>query len=170
LNKDNDNFIRTAEELILYPFVPDAVRKLIDAGIDCYILSNQSGIGRGYFSREESVRMFEKILVKTASHNGKIRDYFFCPHIPEDECTCRKPKTGLFDEAVEKYGIKKDETLFVGDSPADYFMAENGHIPFILVRTGKGLKTEEFLKETNREFTVCNDLAEAVELILRRFA
>jgi len=169
LNENSDDFVRNTEELIIFPFVPASVRKLNDAGIDCYIISNQSGIGRGYFPLEESVRMFEKILTTTLSYGGKIRDYFFCPHTPEEACICRKPQTGLFDKAVEKYGINRNETLFIGDSPADYYMAVNARIPFVLVRTGNGRITEELLRNEKREFTVCNDLAEAVDLIIRRY-
>lgn len=169
LNEDSDDYIRSSEELIIYPFVPDSIRILNNAGINCYIISNQSGIGRGFILPEESVRIFDKVLETVRSSGGKIQDYFFCPHTPEDACICRKPQTGLFEKAVEKYGISRNEALFIGDSPADYYMAENARIPFILVRTGKGLKTEEFLKNEKRELTVCNDLSEAVDFILRRF-
>lgn len=169
LNEDSGDFIRSAEELILYPYVPESICRLNKAGIDCYIISNQSGIGRGYFSRAESIRMFEKVLSTAASQGGKIRDYFFCPHTPEEACACRKPLTALFDQAEKKYGFNRAEALFIGDSQTDYYFAENARIPFILVRTGKGHKTEELLKREHRAFTVCNDLAEAVDIVIRRF-
>ncbi len=168
LNEDRDDYIRSVADLNVYPFVPEAVRLLTDAGIKSYIISNQSGIGRGYFTLDENLKMFNKVMQAAASAGGKISGFTFCPHTPDEGCPCRKPRTGMIRQVVSETGINLDETLMVGDSETDYKTARNAGIPFILVRTGKGSRWDRELRQTDSELMIFGNLLEAVYYILRR--
>ncbi len=167
LNEDRDDYVRSIHDVILYPFVPEAIRKLTEKGIHAIIISNQSGISRGYFSRESAERMFEKVIQGAESTGGKITDYYYCPHHPGEDCSCRKPKTGMIKKAVADHHISLKEAIMVGDTRSDYETALNAGIPFILVRTGKGNRTETELRNSNPDLIVCDNLDEAISSIVR---
>lgn len=167
LNEDRDDYVRSLHDVVLYPFVPEAIRKLTERGVHTIIISNQSGISRGYFSRESAERMFEKVIQGAESTGGKITDYYYCPHQPGEDCSCRKPKTGMIKKAVTDHHISLNETVMVGDSRSDYETALNAGIPFILVRTGKGKRTEKELRSAHPGLIVCNNLCDAVSSIVR---
>jgi histidinol-phosphate phosphatase family protein len=167
LNEDRDDYIRSAGNLTVYPFVPEAIRLLTEAGIKTCIISNQSGISRKYFSRETAEKMFKKVIESAESAGGKITDYYYCPHHPNEGCTCRKPKTGMIQKAVTDHHISLKETIMVGDARPDYETARNARIPFILVRTGKGRAAEKQLRNMDSGLMVCENVLEAVSYILR---
>lgn len=169
LNENCDPSQRSAKTLKVYPFVPAAIRKLKCAGMDCIIISNQSGVGRGYYTPDENRKMFEKVINIASSEGGSIKAYYYCPHLPEDNCVCRKPKTALLDQAILDHSVKRNESIYIGDSMSDFRMARNGKIPFILVRTGHGRETEKLIKSEKPDSIICDDLSEAVEIILRRY-
>ncbi len=84
------------------------------------------------------------------SFGGIIKDIFYCPHMPEDKCECRKPKTGLIDQAKGKYIIDTGKSIMVGDSAKDIECARNAGCRYaVLVKTGNGIKAEKALAEKN---------------------
>jgi len=168
LNEDRDEYIRTVRDVKVYPFVPETIQQLTRLSLKVIIISNQSGINRHYFSREAAEKMFEKVIQAAESAGGRITDYYYCPHTPEEGCSCRKPQTGMIQQAVADHGISLDEALMVGDSRSDYETARNAGIPFILVRTGKGKKTEKELKTVDPDLIVVDTLKDAVSWIVRR--
>ncbi|MDD3806597.1 MAG: HAD family hydrolase [Candidatus Marinimicrobia bacterium] len=165
--EDKDEYLRSEEEIIVYPFVPEAIRKLTEKGIRIFIISNQSGINRRFFDEKTVEKMFQKVITYTESTGGKITDYYYCPHLPEEECSCRKPKTGMLQKAVKEYQLSLKESIMIGDALTDYEMANNAGIPFILVRTGKGKRTEEKLKEKGAKFMVVDNLESAVSFLVK---
>ncbi|MBR6910524.1 MAG: HAD family hydrolase, partial [Candidatus Methanomethylophilaceae archaeon] len=89
----------------VYPDVPAAIARLNAAGFLVIVITNQSGIGRGYFDVETLGRVHDKMLSQISAGGGRIDDIFFCPHTPDDHCGCRKPEIGMGLQAVEKYDI-----------------------------------------------------------------
>jgi len=168
LNEDRDEYVRTLRDVKVYPYVPEAILQLTQHAITVIIISNQSGIHRHFFSGDTAERIFKKVIQTAESAGGKITDYYYCPHTPEEGCSCRKPRTGMIQQAVADHNIHLNEALMVGDSRSDYETSRNAGIPFILVRTGKGKETEKALKTMDPDLTVADTLKEAVSSIVRR--
>lgn len=103
----------------VYPDVPAAIAKLNSAGFLVIVVTNQSGIGRGYFDEEALGRVHGKMLSQISAGGGHIDDIFFCPHTPDDRCSCRKPEIGLGLRAVERYDIDVSRSYMIGDADKD---------------------------------------------------
>lgn len=104
----------------VYPYVPDAIRRLNDAGYLVLVVTNQSGIGRGMFTVEdmEAVNAEMERQISEAS-GGRIDDVFYCPHTPDDHCRCRKPETGMGEQAIAKYRLDVSKCFMIGDKDKD---------------------------------------------------
>ncbi|MBR6911628.1 MAG: HAD family hydrolase, partial [Candidatus Methanomethylophilaceae archaeon] len=103
----------------VYPDVPAAIARLNTAGFLVIVITNQSGIGRGYFNVETLGRVHDKMLSQISAGGGRIDDIFFCPHKPGDHCGCRKPEIGMGLQAVEKYDIDVSQSYMIGDADKD---------------------------------------------------
>lgn len=108
----------------VFPDVPAAVSRLNDAGFLVIVITNQSGIGRGYFDESALGRVHAKMLSQISEGGGRIDDIFFCPHMPEDNCSCRKPEIGMGLAAVEKYDIDVGSSYMIGDADKDIQFGE----------------------------------------------
>ena len=143
LNEDSDEYIKSPEEWIPIPGSLEAVARLTQAGYRVVIASNQSGIARGYFDLETLHAMHEKMDRLLAALGGKVEAVFFCPHGPDEDCSCRKPKPGLLQEIAARYKTTLEGVYCVGDSARDLEAAEAVGARPVLVRTGKGVATVE---------------------------
>lgn len=94
------------------------------------VISNQSGIGRGYFSSEDVIRFHERMSQDFLRRGVAINHFYFCPHKPEDHCACRKPQTGLIDQAAKELDIDLTHSLMIGDRDTDRKLAEKLHLPY----------------------------------------
>ena len=103
----------------VFPDVPAAVARLNDAGYRVIVVTNQSGIGRGYFDESVLKSIHDKMLSQIEAGGGYIDDIFYCPHKPDDGCSCRKPEIGLGLRAVSKYNIDVSRSFMVGDADID---------------------------------------------------
>tara|TARA_B110000444_G_C18818386_1_gene586384 strand:- start:22 stop:567 length:546 start_codon:yes stop_codon:yes gene_type:complete len=170
INADSDEYIKSSEEWQPIPGSISAIAKLFTAGYRVVIATNQSGLNRGLFSLDDLDAIHHKMHKLVEAAGGKIGGIYYCPHRPEENCTCRKPATGLLDTIAEDWG-NIEGIAFVGDSLKDLELAEKKRCLPILVRTGKGLKTEQYIKKAGRNFPrlrIYENLAAAVESILTR--
>ena len=103
----------------IYPFVPSAIARLNDAGYLVIVITNQSGINRGYFTEETLLRIHARMISDVESGGGHIDDVFFCPHAPDEKCGCRKPEIGMGLVAIGKYDIDPAQSYMVGDHDKD---------------------------------------------------
>ncbi|EKZ99743.1 MULTISPECIES: D-glycero-beta-D-manno-heptose 1,7-bisphosphate 7-phosphatase [Cupriavidus] len=143
INRDSDQFIKTPDEWIPIEGSLEAIAMLNQAGYRVVVASNQSGIGRGLFEMSALNAMHEKMYKALANLGGRVEAIFFCPHTAADNCDCRKPKSGLYEQIGERFGIELRTAPTVGDSLRDLQAGVAvGCIPH-LVRTGKGMKTLE---------------------------
>ncbi|MGE4274833.1 MAG: HAD-IIIA family hydrolase [Candidatus Methanomethylophilaceae archaeon] len=110
------------EDLELYPDVPSSIARLNQAGYLVLLVTNQSGVSRGYFSHEMLARIHERMLSSIAAEGGRIDDIFYCPHHPDEGCDCRKPEVGMVRQAMAKYNIDLSRSYVVGDSDKDVEM------------------------------------------------
>ena len=143
INVDSDAFIKSPEEWVAIPGSLEAIARLNQSGYRVAIASNQSGIGRGLFDMAALNAMHAKLNQQLAKHGGRVDAVFFCPHTAADNCDCRKPKSGLYEQIGERFGIELRNVPTVGDSLRDLEAGVAvGCVPH-LVRTGKGLRTLE---------------------------
>jgi D-glycero-D-manno-heptose 1,7-bisphosphate phosphatase len=141
INQDSDRYIRSLDDWQPIPGSLNAIARLSQAGYDIAVATNQSGLGRGYFSTEQLAAIHARLHQEVEDRGGKIAGIFYCPHLPEDGCQCRKPATGLLSAIETELGQSPRGAPFVGDSLKDLQAARQyGCLP-ILVRTGKGEKT-----------------------------
>jgi len=131
--------------------VMDSCNYFLSLGYQIILVTNQSGIGRGLYKEEDFHIVNEWMLDNFRQEGIRILDVFFCPHGPDDNCHCRKPKPGLFINAKEKYDIDMKKSWMIGDKEADIEAANNAGISqTILVRSGHTINEEK----TNASSTV----------------
>lgn len=143
INEDRDDFVKSADEWVPVPGALEAIARLNHAGWHTVIATNQSGLARGLFDMAALNATHMRMNRELAAFGGRIDAVFFCPHAPDDGCTCRKPMPGLFTMIGERYGLDLGETHAVGDSLRDLqASAAAGCMPH-LVRTGKGAALDD---------------------------
>jgi D-glycero-D-manno-heptose 1,7-bisphosphate phosphatase len=145
----------------VFPQAGSALRRLKENGYKLVIITNQSGIGRGYFSEEEYRRVEAEFLRQLG--DGLIDASYFCPDLPTSASIRRKPAPGMVFEAQRDHRIDLRRSFFVGDKASDIGCGANAGVRTILVRTGYGHSE----KNCNADWMV-EDIAEAAELILKQ--
>lgn len=137
-SKFGKDYVTSCEEFQFIPGAIDALKMLVENDWDIYIISNQAGVAKGIFTVQQ-LQDVTGYMLKILNQKGiKINGIFYCIHRSEDNCNCRKPKTGNLQLVWEKYpGLKKDKIFFVGDQERDIQAARNFSISSILVLSGK---------------------------------
>lgn len=126
------------EDLEILPTVPDAIRLLNEKGFKVVVITNQSGIARGYFTEETLAQIHDKMRRELARYGAWVDAIYYCPHHPDDKCECRKPKTALFHRAAKEHDIDFDVSYVVGDTQMDIAAGKALGCRTILVTTGPG--------------------------------
>ncbi|MCG9096265.1 D-glycero-beta-D-manno-heptose 1,7-bisphosphate 7-phosphatase [Laribacter hongkongensis] len=142
INHDRDDFVKNSLEWVPLPKAAEAIALFSQAGWRVVVATNQSGIGRGLFDMHALNAMHEKMHHLISKAGGRIDAVFFCPHKPEAGCSCRKPAPGMVLEVAERFSVKPESLWLVGDSLRDLEAVAAVGGRAILVRTGKGRKTE----------------------------
>lgn len=133
INKDF-GYISKPEQIELLPFVIEGLSLLKTLNFEFIILTNQSGIGRKYFTEEDLKSVNERLKNILKKHSIFILDIFYCPHTDEDQCNCRKPKPGLLLNALEKYkNIDLSNSWIIGDRIRDILPGENFGLKGIII-------------------------------------
>ena len=141
INHDSDAYIKSPEEWRPLPGSPEAIARLCNAGFRVAVVTNQSGIARGLFDLSTLAAIHAKMHAVVAQAGGRIDAIFFCPHGPDAECPCRKPKPGLIHEALARFGAQPAETWTIGDQVRDLQAGHAAGCRTVLVLTGKGQAT-----------------------------
>jgi D-glycero-D-manno-heptose 1,7-bisphosphate phosphatase len=166
INKDSDEFIKSPDEWQALPGSLEAIARLTQAGYRILVATNQSGIARKLYDVHTLNKINHKMHQQVIEHGGLIEAIFFCPHGPNDDCNCRKPRTGMFEQIASRLNIDLTDVFAIGDSLRDIQAAQDaGAIP-VLVRTGKGTRTLYEHGELLEDVPIYCDLAQAVEHIL----
>jgi len=168
INHDSDQYIKNADQWHPIEGSIEAIAKLSKAGFKIVIATNQSGLARELFNEFDLTQIHKKLCHMVEDKGGVIEGIFYCPHLPEDNCDCRKPKIGLLKQIEAEFQCSLSDCYFIGDSLKDIQAAKKaGCIP-ILVKTGNGESTLE--KSTYAELAdvaVFKDLAVAADIVLR---
>jgi len=145
INHDSDEFIKSPAEWKPIEGSLEAIAQLSSAGFSVFIITNQSGIARGLFSQEVLDAIHHKMISQTESVGGKIKGIYFCPHGPDEQCDCRKPKSGMYAQLAEEHNVSFENSYSIGDSLRDLEAATDAGAEPVLVLTGKGMKTQKLL-------------------------
>ncbi len=166
INHDSDAYIKTLEEWRPLPGAIEAMARLSRAGYRLAVITNQSGLARGLFDRETLEAMHRRLAELVEAEGGRIDALYFCPHGPDDDCECRKPRPGMFRRLAEEHRVDLSRAWAVGDSLRDLQAAESAGARPALVFTGKGARTLAAHPELPRRFPVFPDLATFADLLL----
>jgi D-glycero-D-manno-heptose 1,7-bisphosphate phosphatase len=148
INQDSADYIKGWPEFEFLPRSMEALRDLTAAGFIIIVITNQSAIFRKLISPRELENIHSKMKTAVESQGGKICDIFFCPHMPEDRCDCRKPSPGLILQAQQKHDIDLSTAVMIGDSARDIECAHRAGCGLtILVKTGNGRQAQQILAE-----------------------
>ena len=156
------DFLSRVEELKLFPFTRDAVDLLKSNGFQVIVITNQSGIGRGLFEAEAMHAIHRQIQLEL---NGAVDAFYFCPHLPEGGCYCRKPSLGMIEAAGRDLSIDMSRSWFVGDKDLDVEIGLNAGLRTVLVETGYGREHAKTLKR--RPDRIAGNLLEAARYITK---
>jgi len=162
INYESPAYIKTPDEWIPIPGSLEAIAALSQAGYTVVVATNQSGVGRHYYSLDMLKRIHEKMQKELAALNGRIDHIYVCPHHPEAGCDCRKPKPGLFLKIAEDYPQLFPKAIFVGDSLSDIKVAQAVGCQPILVKTGHGMNTLAQISDSDK-IPVFENLSDFVE-------
>ena len=158
-------YLSDPEQVKLIPGVGAALRELKEMGFGLVVLTNQSGVGRGFFAEAQLQRVHKRLDELLEAEGVQLDGLYFCPHKPDDDCLCRKPKAGLIHKAAEELGFTLKESIIIGDKGSDIEMGRLIGALTFLVRTGYGSAVAAETKVAVDY--VVDDLPGAVQIIRR---
>ncbi len=174
---DRDGTINIEKEYLYqiedFEFIPgatEAIRLLNQAGIMVVVVTNQSGVARGYYTEEDVEKLHRHIDRELERCGAHVDTWIYCPHHPAGRgsyalpCTCRKPLPGMLQIAAARHDIDLENSTMIGDKLADIEAGLAARCSTILVRTGYGADDEQFAGSST---TVCDDLLSAVKYLLQ---
>lgn len=159
---EDTGFVHKIEDFKLIPNAVEGLKLL--KNFKLFIITNQSGIGRGYFKFEDFLNYNKKVVEELEKHNIKIGKTYVCPHAPEENCECRKPKAKMIKDAAKEFGIDLSRSFMIGDKKIDVEMGRNAGCKSVLVLTGNGMRE----KENSKADYVAKDLIDAAKWILKK--
>ena len=161
------HYLHDPGELGIIPGTGSALRRLMDAGFALFIVTNQSGIGRGYYTEADMHAVNEKMSEVLAADGVQFKKIYFAPESPEDESPGRKPSPKFLQDAATEFGIDLAQSYMVGDKTADLQCGWNAGVKkSILVRTGYGAELEKSDPTTVAPAAIVDDIGAAAEWIL----
>ncbi|MEA5535459.1 HAD family hydrolase [Crocosphaera sp. XPORK-15E] len=143
----------------------EALKYWQDAGYLLILVTNQAGVGRGYYSLDDVEIVHQFIRQEYAKFGVQFADIFLCPHHPQDNCLCRKPSPQMLINASKKHQISLSQSFFIGDAPSDVECAIKAECQPVLVLTGRGQETLSKLSEYSTRIEVFEGLRDTVKLI-----
>ncbi len=160
------HYLYKIEDFEFLPGTVEGLKKLQDAGYLLIVITNQSGIARGYYTEEDYWQLTEFMLSELEKQGVHLTDVLYCPHLPDArilkyriECECRKPKLGLFYEATRKWNVDLNQSWVVGDKERDLVLSNYGECRGILIQANR-------VKTDKGKIRCASNLLEAAEIIL----
>ncbi len=172
-------YVNHTSRIRLFPWTARAIRKLNRAGLPVILVTNQSGVGRGYFAERLVMKAHLKIARELAAQDARLDGVYYCPHHPEarlkayrKKCRCRKPATGMMEAAARRFGLDLESSFVVGDTYRDMEMGFRAGARTFLVLTGYGRGEFEYKRAgwRRRPDAVVENLGQAVAQILSEAA
>jgi D-glycero-D-manno-heptose 1,7-bisphosphate phosphatase len=167
-------FLRDVSQIDLLPWSADAIRRLNEAGYVVVVVTNQSGVGRGYFDEAHVLATHAALDLALREHGARIDAFYYCPHYPTSAdtrygltCDCRKPASGMLHRAAEDLGLDLSQSWMVGDWWRDVQAGAGAGARTILIRTGRSAEHRPEPPDATRPDAILNNLMEAAAWILR---
>ena len=170
INVEKD-YIYKCEDLVFEEGSVEALKTLKNLGYILIVVSNQSGIARGYFTEEDLKAFNDNMNEKLKEESVEITEFYCCPHHPDGlaeykkVCDCRKPNNKMLEDAIKKYNIDREKSYMIGDKVSDIGAGLKSKLKTVLVKTGYGLKDME--KIDKNETLVCENLKDFSEVLKR---
>jgi D-glycero-D-manno-heptose 1,7-bisphosphate phosphatase len=154
----------------MFPFAATAIRRLNQAKYPVIVITNQSGVGRGYFPESLVRAVHDLMTTQLADAGARVDALYYCPHKGDDACLCRKPKPGMLEQAAREHGLDLRRSFVVGDRHGDIELARRVGARAILVRTGYGQGEIEWhsAKWPVAPDFIAQNLTDAADWILRQ--
>ena len=160
-------YLHDPDDLGLFPHAAKAIRLLNEANVPAIVVTNQAGVGRGYFAEEVVRAVHKRLAKKLAAHGAYLDAIYYCPHHPDEGCTCRKPNPGMLLQAAHEHTIDLQRSFVVGDKISDLEAGRRVGCRTVLVLTGYGTEMRGRLNHsTLQPALVAQNLLEAVKWIL----
>jgi histidinol-phosphate phosphatase family protein len=172
INKDPGGWTRHSyvtdwNEFRFLPGALEALKILNENGVRVIVISNQAGVSKGFFTKETLDEINKRMLKEIRRNGGGIEAVYYCIHRQEDNCECRKPRTGLIRNAIRKYGITAASAYFIGDSHVDVVAGKEAGLKTIFVLSGKTAQ-DEMMKWEKKPDYVFEDLLAAVRWLVAK--
>lgn len=169
------NYLYKIEDFEFLPGVIDALKQLQQSGFMLIIITNQSGIGRGYYTEEDFHKLNNWMVSTLKEHGVTITDVYYCPHLPNAEvaeyrkdCECRKPKLGMYEQAVKDHNISLSESYAIGDKIRDCAICESTECNGFLIADSEKETVIQSVKHGNfKRILYAYNLKECAELITK---
>jgi D-glycero-D-manno-heptose 1,7-bisphosphate phosphatase len=154
----------------MFPFAAQAIRRLNQAKLPVIVITNQSGVARGYFPESLLGAVHELMTTQIAKEGAHVDALYYCPHKGGDACACRKPRPGMLERAAREHGLDLRRSFVVGDRYGDIELARSISARAILVRTGYGEGEIQWhsAKWSAPPDFIADNLADAADWILRQ--
>lgn len=166
INYERVDYVKSWQEFELLPGVLPALQRLAVLALPILVITNQSAIGRGIIPQETVTAIHRQLCTAVATAGGRIDAFFVCPHHPDADCACRKPKPGLLFQAAQQFHFPLDQAVFIGDAVTDFEAARAAGCQSILVKSGRqGASLDHFFVDAMLPPLIVADLAAAVDLI-----
>lgn len=160
-------YLSDPDEMTLIEGAAEAIASLNSAAVKTIVISNQSGIGRGYFTDSDAKMVNDRLIKLLAGRGARLDAIYYCPHRPEDRCQCRKPAAGLVQTAVAEHDIDVLRSCVIGDKVSDVELARNLGMKAALVLTGNG--RAELARLSRPPDYIAQDLRDAVRWAINGF-
>jgi D-glycero-D-manno-heptose 1,7-bisphosphate phosphatase len=132
------NYISDPDEIELIPGAAEGLRLMKKLGLGLIVITNQSAVGRGYFDLTRLDEINRRLIDLLYAENILLDGIYYCPHTPEDQCDCRKPRPALVEKAAAELGFNPSASFVIGDNICDIELGQNIEATTILVRSGYG--------------------------------
>ena len=148
LNKERKDYVKSLEELEIFPQIVQPIKKFNELGYLVIVITNQSAINRGLTTHENVIKIHQHIQEFLISQKAKIDDFYYCPHRPDENCDCRKPKPSLLEKAAEDLKIDLKLSWMIGDRDSDMEAAQQAGCKSIKIDEDGEIKNavEDILK------------------------
>jgi phosphoheptose isomerase len=157
------HYLAEPDQVELIDGAAQGLRRLSDLGLELIVITNQSGVGRGYFTEGTLALIHDRLTALLDAEGVRLSGIYVCPHVPDDGCGCRKPRTALLERAGRERGFDPREAFVVGDKPSDIELGRRAGSTTLLVRTGYGAATAA-AGDVGADYIV-GDLREAARVI-----
>ncbi len=158
------SYVSSVRELEIFPYTADCIRQIHNKGYYAIVITNQSGVARGFFTEEDLAKMNDYLLTETG-----VDAIYYCPHHPNGrvkkyrrECRCRKPETGMIEAAKRDFVIDMSMSWMVGDRAGDILTGKRAGVRTVLLESGYG---SAGLEEAVEPDHILNDLRDVVEIL-----